>query len=494
MSLPDISRIASLPADNLRALGRRLQAIGVSLAAAAPIVAAASQVAPALRRPIQAFHLRRLRDPAGAAMRMFLFSDPVSLDEARAALGALLEPLLASGLLAHDDGGVVSPFVLGVVDDLYVFSDDLSRGSDAVMGFGQTTVELCRAAFPRRPVESALDLGCGSGTGALVLARRARRVIGTDINPRAILLARANAAINGITNAEFREGDLFEPVKGEAFDLVLSQPPFIPMPEGVRSATFLYGGRRGDELSLALLSGLTAHLAPRGRAVLMIEWPEHGSEPLERRLRAAIGESDANLLVLRMPAASLDSHAASYAAGLHPGLGRPFEEEAMLRREHFEKMGIRALLPTLTVVERSGGAPGWTDHLATEALGKIELGSERLDKLMAARALAGQRDRLLAATLRVPEGTVLMQEQAGPGAEVPSTLSARFAPTVLVPAIDLTPELLGLLTIIHEAPDLRAAVARLAEEYETSIEVVERQVLPAAQKGLAYGLLEVAGI
>ncbi len=493
MSVPSLDRLSSAPPATLRAFGRKLASIGVSLGAATPIVRAASAVSPALRRPIQAFHLRRLDTPVGHAMRMFLFSDPVTSDQARAAFGDLTGELLDIGLLEQrNDGGVVSPFVLGVLDDLFILSDDLAHGLDAVMGFGATTIELCGAAFPRQNVQRVLDLGCGSGTGALLLARRARAAVGVDINPRAVALSKINAAINGIVNVEFRVGDLFAPVAGETFDLIVSQPPFVPMPAGVGAATFLYGGPRGDELSLTLLSRLTPHLAPRGRALLFVEWPDHGTEALDLRLRKAIDTGDVNLLLLRMPHTELDAHAVSYAAGLHPTLGRPFEDEARIRREHMDQVGVRALLPTLVVIERADPTPGWTTTVSIEPIARISFTSERIDRLLAAQAVAASPPRLLAAKLRMPEGSVLSQEQVGPGAEAPSTLHARFEPAALISPLQLTMELLTLLTFLHEAPTVRAGLERFAAELEIPLDEATPKSLEAIARALREGILEIA--
>jgi SAM-dependent methyltransferase len=492
MSLPSLARASSAPAATLRAFGRKLASIGVSLAAAAPIVNAAQPIAPGLRQPIRAFHLRRMETPVGYAMRMFLFSDPVTIEEARAALGELTDVLIDLGLLERRaGGGIASPFFVSVIDDLFILSDDLSHGLDAVMGFGETTIELCGAAFPRQDVQRALDLGCGSGTAALVLAKRARVSVGVDINPRAVALSKINAAINGISNVEFRVGDLFAPVLGETFDLIVSQPPFVPRPSGVGAAAFLYGGPRGDELALTLLQKITPHLAPKGRALILVEWPDHGTEALELRLRKAIDTGDVSLLLLRMPHVELDGHAVSYAAGLHPTLGRPFEQGALVRREHLEQMGIRALLPTLVVVERADPTPGWTTTVAIEPLAKISFTSERIDRLLAAQAVAASPDRLLAARVRMPQGSVLSQEQVGPGADAPSTIHARFTPTALIPPLQLTIELLGLLTFLHEAPTVRAGLERFAAELEIPIEEATPRSLEAVARALREGILEL---
>jgi SAM-dependent methyltransferase len=424
-------------------------------------------------------------------MRMFFFSDPVPEIEARAALGDRLAPLLDAGFLRRlPDGSIVSPFVLSMLDDLLVLSDDLTLGGEAVMGFGDGTIELCRAAFSERGLGAVLDLGCGSGTVALALARSAARVIATDINPRAIDLARLNAALNGLPAIDVRRGDLFAPVAGEQLDLVTSQPPFVPRPEGAESATFLYGGQVGDELALSLLRGLVPRLAVPGRAVLRVDWPDHGSAPLASRLREALGE-EADLLVLRAPLVSPEDHATAYAAGLHPLLDASFEREVERRLAHLDRTGIRGISPTLTIVQRTGSARAFTDTLDVRPLGQIHVTSARIDKLLRARAIAGKPEDLLAARLRVPEGTVLAQEQVGPGAEVESTLLARFADTALVPPMAMTGDLLFLATFLHEAPDARAGLSRFAEQHEASAQEVIDQLLPAVERALLAGLLEV---
>jgi release factor glutamine methyltransferase len=78
------------------------------------------------------------------------------------------------------------------------------------------------------PGSQVLDLGTGSGIGAIVAARKARSVVATDINPQAVRCARINALLNGVEQqVEVRCGNLFEPVRGdERFDVVLFNPPY----------------------------------------------------------------------------------------------------------------------------------------------------------------------------------------------------------------------------------------------------------------------------
>src|SRR5262249_54957822 len=71
-----------------------------------------------------------------------------------------------------------------------------------------------------------LDMGTGTGVGAVFAARQGCRVVGVDVNPEAVRCARINTLLNRLEDRiEIREGDLFAPVQGERFDLVLFNPP-----------------------------------------------------------------------------------------------------------------------------------------------------------------------------------------------------------------------------------------------------------------------------
>ncbi|GAB6102723.1 class I SAM-dependent methyltransferase [Thermococcus atlanticus] len=70
-----------------------------------------------------------------------------------------------------------------------------------------------------------LDLGCGYGAVGIVASRFVGQVVMTDINRRAISIAKKNLKINGVKNAEVRWGSLYEPVRGERFHSIITNPP-----------------------------------------------------------------------------------------------------------------------------------------------------------------------------------------------------------------------------------------------------------------------------
>jgi release factor glutamine methyltransferase len=75
------------------------------------------------------------------------------------------------------------------------------------------------------PGSRVLDLGCGSGSAGIAAARAGARVIATDINPSAARCTRINTLLNQV-DIDVRHGDLFAPVAGERFDVVLFNPPY----------------------------------------------------------------------------------------------------------------------------------------------------------------------------------------------------------------------------------------------------------------------------
>ncbi|GAA2561104.1 DUF7782 domain-containing protein [Pseudonocardia hydrocarbonoxydans] len=223
--------------------------------------------------------------------------------EPDAAVAAALAPLSpadaeAAGLLRHVSGGTVDggwaaaldlrPYGVDDPDDpaeWWVLSDLDSRRQerDHVTGVGGASLTLA-SATDRRPVGTLLDLGTGCGVQALHATRHAGAVTATDVAPRALALARATFALNGL-DVELLDGPWLEPVAGRRFDRIVSNPPFVPGPARV-DYVYRDSGAAGDDALAALVRDLPAHLEPGGVAQLLGSWLHVRGEDWPDRVRS----------------------------------------------------------------------------------------------------------------------------------------------------------------------------------------------------------------
>jgi len=117
------------------------------------------------------------------------------------------------------------------------------------------------------PGTELLDMGTGSGVCAVFAARHARRVVAVDINAAAVRCAAINAQLNRVEGkVEARHGDLFQPVAGERFDVILFNPPFLRgEPRNDRERAWC-----STDVAERFAEGLDRHLEPSGCALLLL--------------------------------------------------------------------------------------------------------------------------------------------------------------------------------------------------------------------------------
>jgi len=170
------------------------------------------------------------------------------------------------------------------------------------------TERLVEAALERCPAAEGrlLDVGVGSGAVALaLLSERPRwRGLGVDASAGAAEVARGNAARLGLGERfEARVGDLFEPVAGERFDLVVSNPPYIPSGDlaGLEPEVSCHeprlaldGGPDGLSTVRRLVAQAPAHLT--GGGWLLFEFGAGQERPVSALLEEAAGLEGATVL------------------------------------------------------------------------------------------------------------------------------------------------------------------------------------------------------
>ena len=221
--------------------------------------------------------------PVATLVRLFTLGDPVDAADVQAALPTLeMAGALALGLVQAEGDAVravldIRPYASDD-RDFWIASDlaELATGQpvrpDHVLGIGGASATLA-SWTPRPPVRSALDVGTGCGVQALHLLGHADEVTVTDLSERALAYARFNAVLNDATWT-VRSGSMLEPVGGETFDLIVSNPPFVITPRSGAIPHFEYrdGGASGDAVVADLVRSIGAHLNPGGIAQFLGNW------------------------------------------------------------------------------------------------------------------------------------------------------------------------------------------------------------------------------
>ncbi|GAA3783068.1 DUF7059 domain-containing protein [Micrococcus endophyticus] len=243
-------------------------------------------------------------DPGSGARRglaalvsVWMLGDAADAADVAAALPALgLDGAREAGLVVKEGGGTVrgivdlSPYEADEPGRMWVASDQTAlqrRGplpEDHVLGIGRASLTLA-GATQRRPVARALDVGVGCGIQTLHLLAHAEHVTATDLSERALEFTRFNLLLNadvlGLDRQRLEDrvrlvtGDMLEPVAGERFDLVVSNPPFVITPRTDPDApvlTYRDGGREGDRIVAELIAALPEHLTEGGTAQLLANW------------------------------------------------------------------------------------------------------------------------------------------------------------------------------------------------------------------------------
>ena len=359
MTAPSISELPERLRAALVMAGFTYDAVAEVLGAEAHAALGRNETTPGLRRTGGGWPLETL-------IRLFLLQSPVELSAAQRALPGLVDRLAAEGFVEQTVGEVaarldVRPYAaddqhLWVVSDLTPGLDGSSSrvGPDHVLGVSSASTSLARLTL-REPVGRALDLGTGCGVQALHLARHSSEVVATDVNQRALGLARFNLALNALsTPVDVRAGSFFEPVADERFDLIVTNPPFVISPATGEQLVYRDSGLPGDRVVEHIVRTAPNHLAEGGWCQVLANWvvPEGGA--WEERIESWVPEGCDAFVVQRElldPAAYVELWLKD--AGLHGSVDYLVRYDTWL--SWFEDQGIDAIGFGWINLRRSGG-------------------------------------------------------------------------------------------------------------------------------------------
>ena len=289
----DYARLVRLR-ERLTALNYTYDAVQELLGANAADAMARDQVVPGIWRVEQILRGEYSAGEKNLArlLAFFLLARPLTEAEAAEVFGETLQDFAEASLIERDAAGRwtasvdLRPHAADDGTEIYVAADLGAHQrpgvlrKDHVLGIGHASLTLAQIT-ERTPVERALDVGTGCGIQTFHLLAHARHVTATDISERALAFTRFNLLLNAPAldidpqnpqdRVSLREGSLLDPVAGERFDLVVSNPPFVITPRVAGESaeeqfTYRDGGLPGDEIVSTMVRRLPSVLVPGGRA------------------------------------------------------------------------------------------------------------------------------------------------------------------------------------------------------------------------------------
>nr|WP_245325239.1 class I SAM-dependent methyltransferase [Microbacterium amylolyticum] len=470
----------------------------------------------AIARSLRTPALRRLgerTDPQAVLARLLIFGVAQASDAVAAALPSLgVSGLISLGLARldaddvvpcatvrprpfHDDRGPGEWWIAADLDELALGGGALAE--DHVLGVGGASLTLAGLQLPTA-AGRVLDLGTGCGIQALRAGRYAESVVATDISERALAFTRLNALLNGTTAIDVRHGSLFEPVSGEQFDRIVSNPPFVitPRASGVPEYEYRDGGLVGDALVQAVVAGAGAHLTPGGTAQFLGNWETKDGVSGLDRFRRWVEESPVALdaWVVERESLSPTAYAEMWIrdGGTVPGSAK---HDALLGAwlDDFAARGVTEIGFGYVLLRRAQAEPTLAryERLSQPIPAENGLGAHLALALAAHDAhTALTDDQLRAVTLRTAPDVTEARHYT-PGAEDPTVIELRQGGG-FGRSLQTDPAVAGLVGASDGDLTVGQILEALAEILDVDHDALQDATLPAVRSLITDGFLTIA--
>lgn len=479
-------------------LGDRLLDLDYSVDTVTDVIGEAGQRALGRNSTVAADRaLRGVADPLVTLTRLWLLQQRVPRSSAVEALPGLVDDLIGCEILANDGDGIraavdVRPYAADdgtagwVVSDLVNGLDGSPGPSrpDYVLGISPASTSLAQMTIRER-VGSALDLGAGCGVQSLHLARHAEEVVASDLNPRANELAAWTYALNDI-EVDQRLGSLYEPVAGERFDLIVTNPPYVMSPPSGARLVYREGSMVADGLMEAIIRDSAAHLADDGMLQVLGNWAILDPDAWADRLATWVPRG-CDALVMERERLDVFEYIEIWLAdaGL---IGTPeYDQRYREWLDYFDSLGIRRVGMGWVQVHRSGALvpdiriEQWP-HAVEQPVG-VAFAAHR-----AAVAYARRSDAEILATHWRLAPDIVQETLGQPGAPDPNHIVLR-SQRGFRRAVEVDTALGGVLGACDGDLPLGAIISAVAGLLDTDADELVADLLPRVRQLLADGML-----
>ncbi len=440
-------------------------------------------------------------EPVATLIRLFTLGDAVDEDEAIAALPSLTVPgALALGIVTEEGPGVVAlcdlrPYGDGtrqwwVASDLSELATRRPLRVDHVLGIGGASTTLS-SWTPRPVVDRALDIGTGSGVQSLHLAGHAGHVVATDLSERALAYARFNAALNEM-HWDLRSGSMLDPVAGERFQLIVSNPPFVITPRNAGVPRFEYrdAGAAGDAVVANLVRRIGDHLEPGGVAQILGNWEVAQGADWRDRLHGWIDGTGLDAWVVQREVQDPAEYAETWARdGGHHSATAEFTTMYAAWLDDFASRGVGSVgLGIITLQRPATDREPFVDLVEVVGPTSSPMGPHVLTGLRARTWLTEHSDDEVLDTAWLCAEDVTVEEHRHPGATDPAAILIRQGRGLGL-SVRLDTAAAAYVSVCDGELTARQALTAIAGLLEEDAEDVADRVLPVIRACVADGIM-----
>jgi len=450
-------------------------------------------VAPVLRRRELPAVVQALgaEEPLSSLIRVFALGLDADRRAAEQMLGDAHGAFVRLGLVERHGRRTRGSLQLTPWEGLVVAHDaagDVIR-RDHVLGPVASSRTLAQLTV-RASVSNALDLGTGSGVQALLAARHAKRVVATDINRRALAVTALNAQLNDVRNIEVRGGNLFEPVTGERFGLVVSSPPFVISPDD--GYLFRDAAMNRDEISRSIVVQAGEHLDVGGFATVVLNWVQRRGEDWPDRPAEWTSGIGCDALLIHYATEDTTAYASRWNAHLKAQAGARYRGAVDRWLSYYHREGIETIASGAVVLRGTDRSP-WMQAIQMEFGCSMNAGRQ-IQTIFANRDfLASLRtdDELLTGVIRPVSGTRLDRGHADRAGGEVAAAPALVRPDGLgVRGRFHAPWLADVLLRPDGSRNLGETVDAVARDAGADVDAWRRDAVRSVRLLLERGLLE----
>jgi hypothetical protein len=445
--------------------------------------------------------LRRTRagTPLHSLIRLFHLGVPVPVDAAGRAVHPMSLPdWCRAGLLTVEDTHAVPLVKVRPYQGLLLAADLRARlrtgaPADFVLDVSKSSALVAHTALKCR-VRRTLDLGTGCGVLALLASSHSEQVWATDKNARAVAFARFNAQLNGISNVECLTGDLFEPVAGRRFDLVISNPPYVISP----TARFLFAdsGVRGDDFCRRIVQRGASFLEEGGYCQVMGNWAHAAGQSWQESLASWFEGTGCDALVWGAETQEASDYATTWIQQTEPAHLDRFPALYDAWMSYYDREGIEAVTYGLITLRHSSGHRNWIRFVQVPKGSAAPSGEYILRRFHAQDFLEGAGDQqLLEQRFRLAPDVQLEQHYAPKGegfSAVATRLHLTRDPAYYTMELDTT--VTTLVMSYHGERRLRDVFTDMAAAMRVELDQLVPGGLAVARRLVENGYLLPSGV